>query len=288
LEPNVSFWLHYNIVMCLLQHNNYFSRIAEPEKKLATAAHIRKSYRFGNRAGQAGAKLTFRNKVTKLEEDTFDVGASSDPARFSKSLKAIKTYIQKTYEMPDDIVKSIQQMKHPTLAFPTKPTKATCEDENNLFNKDEYEMTKFTWKEEYKATLYRKEKYTENQSNAWALIYELKNKLEGMSGYGASKKDNDVVALLMMIRSYCCQFKTLNDEYMLIVGAIKNLLNFFQKTTQANADYHKDFMAMVEVIEEYGGARSLTDFPNMIKKELELNKINVDKASASKMRDAKR
>jgi hypothetical protein len=71
--------------------------MAEPEKKPATAVRNRKSYRFGNRAGQAGAKLTSKSKITKLEEDTFNVGASNDPARFSKSLKAIKTYIQKTY-----------------------------------------------------------------------------------------------------------------------------------------------------------------------------------------------
>ncbi len=146
--------------------------MVEPEKKPATAARNRKSYWFGNRAGQAGAKLTFKSKVTELEEDTFNVGTSSDPARFSKSLKSIKTYKQKTYKMPNDIVKSIQQMKRPTLAFPAnaKPTKATCVDENNLFNEDKYEMAKFTWKEEYKATLYGKEKYTENKSNMWALI----------------------------------------------------------------------------------------------------------------------
>jgi hypothetical protein len=84
--------------------------MAEPEKKPATAAHNRKGYRFGNGAGQAGAKSTFKSKVTELEEDTLDVGASSDPARFRKSLKAIKMYIQKTYKMPDVIVKSIQKM----------------------------------------------------------------------------------------------------------------------------------------------------------------------------------
>ncbi len=98
--------------------------------------------------------------------------------------------------MPDNIVKSIQQRKRPTLAFPAKPTKATCVDENNVFNEDEYKMTKFTWKEEYMATLYKKEKYTENELNTWALIYdqcssELKNKLKGTSRYDASKKDND-------------------------------------------------------------------------------------------------
>jgi hypothetical protein len=190
--------------------------MAEPEKKPATAARNRKSYRFGNRARQAGAKSTFKSKVTKLEEDKFDVEASSDPTRFSKSLKAIKMYIQKTYKMPDNIVKSIQQMKRPTLVFPAKPMKATCVDENNIFDKDEYEMAQFTWKEEYKATLYKKEKYKENKANAWALIYdqcslELKNMVKGRSRYDASKKDNDVVALLMMIRSYCCQFNTLKS-----------------------------------------------------------------------------
>ncbi len=87
------------------------------------------------------------------------MGASSDPARFSKSLKAIKTYIQKTCKMPDDIVKAIQQMKRPTLAFPAKPMKATCVDENNTFNEGKYEMAKFIWKEELRATLYKKEKY---------------------------------------------------------------------------------------------------------------------------------
>ncbi len=130
--------------------------MAEPEEKPTTAAHNRKSYRFGNSAGQAGAKLTFKSKITKLEEVMFNVGASSDPAIFSKSLKAIETYIQKTNKMPDDIVKSIQQMKCLTLAYPAKPTKATCVDENNVFGKNEYEMAKFTWKEEYKATFLQK------------------------------------------------------------------------------------------------------------------------------------
>ncbi len=117
---------------------------------------------------------------------------------------------------------------------------------------------------------------------------ELKNKLKGTSRCDASKKDNDVVALLMMIRSYCCQLDTLNYEYISIIGAIKNLLYLFQKKKQENADYHKDFMAMVEVIEEYGGAGSLTFFTNMIKKKLESKKIDMGKVSTSIMRDAQK
>jgi len=49
------------------------------------------------------------SKVQGLENDTFDVGASSHPAKFSKLLKNIKNYIQKTYKDPDDMVKTIQR-----------------------------------------------------------------------------------------------------------------------------------------------------------------------------------
>ena len=40
---------------------------------------------FARRA-KAG-RSTYKSKVQGLENDTFDVGASSDPAKFSKSLK---------------------------------------------------------------------------------------------------------------------------------------------------------------------------------------------------------
>jgi hypothetical protein len=65
--------------------------------------------------------------------------------------------------------------------------------------------------------------------------------------------NNNVVQLLKMIHSnYCCQFDTLNDEYMLIVGAFKIMFFFWQNPDQANVDYLKDFMALVKVIKEYG------------------------------------
>ncbi len=80
----------------------------------------------------------------------------------------------------------------------------------------------------------------------------MKVKLNGTSGYEQSKNNNDVIALLTMMQGYCCKFDTLNNKYMGLVEAFKNLLYFFQKSTQSNLDYHKDFLVLVEVIEEYG------------------------------------
>ncbi len=82
--------------------------MAEQEKKLAAAAR-KKNYRFRNRTRQLGSKSTYKSKVVRLEEDTFNVGALSDPAKFSKLLKSIENCIQKTYKMPADIMKAIQQ-----------------------------------------------------------------------------------------------------------------------------------------------------------------------------------
>jgi len=109
--------------------------MAEQETKPATAVR-KKNYRFGNRAGQLGPKSIFKSNVIGLEEDMFDVGASSDPAKFSKSLKSIENYIQKTYKMPDNIVKAIQQMKRPTLDYPSKPAIDECVDDQGTFDED--------------------------------------------------------------------------------------------------------------------------------------------------------
>jgi hypothetical protein len=102
---------------------------------------------------------------------------------------------------------------------------------------------------------------------------KLKNKLDGTSGFDKAKGDNDIVKLLMMIRSDCCQFD-------LLKGALKNLFFFFQKQEQSNSNFHEDFMALEEVIEEYGGGGSLTHFPNMIKKELSMTSIDMEKATS--------
>ncbi len=52
----------------------------------------------------------YKSRLEGLEDNTFDVGASSNPAKFSKLLKNNETYIQKNYKSPDDIMKALQQM----------------------------------------------------------------------------------------------------------------------------------------------------------------------------------
>jgi hypothetical protein len=69
----------------------------------------------------AARRTTYKSKVAGLEDDTFNVGAASDPSKFSKSLKNIENYIQKIYRCPDDTVKMLQHMEKVTLSYSTKP-----------------------------------------------------------------------------------------------------------------------------------------------------------------------
>ncbi len=73
------------------------------------------------------------------------MGAWSDPAKFSKLLRNIKNYIQKTYKEPDNIVKTIQQMKKADHAYPAKPKKDDpgCLDDSGNPDPDAFEMAVF-------------------------------------------------------------------------------------------------------------------------------------------------
>jgi hypothetical protein len=47
-------------------------------------------------------------------------------------------------KVPDNIIKVIQNMQRPTFDPPDKPDKASCKNEFSNFDKDQYNMAKFT------------------------------------------------------------------------------------------------------------------------------------------------
>ena len=188
---------------------------------MAGAVNNKKKFHGRYAKGMSLGRTPYKNQLSGLDDDTFDVGASArEPAKFSKLLKNIENYIQKTYKNPDDMVKTIQQMTRVSLSYPKKPKKTDkdCCNSNGDPDPDAFDMVVFAWKEDYKSMKSRMERYKGNESNAWALIYdqcsgELNNKLEGTQDYDKAKSGNDVAKLLTMIRGYCCQFDLLSDEY---------------------------------------------------------------------------
>jgi hypothetical protein len=122
--------------------------MAEQEKKPAVAGK-KKHYRFGGRNPQPRSS-PYTSNVSEIKDNIFDVGATSDPAKFTKSLKNIERYIHMTYKMPDNIVKAIQKMKRPTFNTLEKPDKSKCVDSVGKYGTNEYDMAKFLWKEDCK------------------------------------------------------------------------------------------------------------------------------------------
>ena len=84
--------------------------MAEQEQKKPAPTRRPKWHGNWYRRGNQLSRGNYKSRLEGLEDDTFGVGALSDPAKFSKLLKNIETYIQKNYKSPNDIVKALQQM----------------------------------------------------------------------------------------------------------------------------------------------------------------------------------
>ena len=67
--------------------------MGEQEKKPGGADERKKKF-YGGRftKGATTGRSTYKSKVQGLENNTFDVGALSDPAKFSKSQKNIEIH----------------------------------------------------------------------------------------------------------------------------------------------------------------------------------------------------
>ncbi len=61
--------------------------MADQDKKPAGAENTKKKFYGRYAKGMVAGRTTYKSKVAGLEDDTFDMGAASDPAKFSKLLK---------------------------------------------------------------------------------------------------------------------------------------------------------------------------------------------------------
>jgi hypothetical protein len=200
--------------------------MVEQEKKLATAGK-KMHYRFGGRNPQPRSS-PYTSNMVETKNDIFNMGATSNPAKLTKSLKILR-HIQMTFKMPDNIVKAIQKMKRPTFGPQEKSDKSKCMDSTGNYNANEYNMAKFMWKEDWKLIKTKEQKYQENEANTWALVYnqcsrEMKVKLNGTSEYNKSKKDNDVIALKRGIQE---NYVTGMSKYPVSPEVVQRILNAY-------------------------------------------------------------
>jgi hypothetical protein len=83
--------------------------MSEQDQAKTVRAEKKNRYQL-NKWGNQAIKTSYKSRISELEDEVFDVGASSEPAKFSKLLKSIENYIQKNYKTCNNIVNAIQQL----------------------------------------------------------------------------------------------------------------------------------------------------------------------------------
>jgi hypothetical protein len=81
----------------------------------------------------------------------------------------------------------------------------------------------------------------------------LKNDLEAATAFAQVESAKDPIGLLKLIQGLCCSYDSKTQSVMATVASHKKLFTFFQRDGVDNSSYHREFIALVETIETYGG-----------------------------------
>jgi hypothetical protein len=221
----------------------------------------------GQRPNQRESRKEFKSKVVGLEQHTFDVAGAKSAAQFTRSLEEIADYVQREYTKGGGTIGSaIRDLQTPALVLPAEPTgtPAVAADPNAvppILAQAAIPPTRaeiFMWEQDFKRTGDKIHQYEENCERAYALVWgqcspELRNKLKSAPNYAAISGTQDVVQLLILIRGFCCAFDDQCQGTWSLQQAKKKAFLYVQKPGMANADYMEEFMAIIGVVETYGG-----------------------------------
>ena len=197
-------------------------------------------------------KKEFETKVVGLETHTFDIGHAKYAAKFIKSRDEIILYVQEKYEQGAVIAEAIRTMELKEITLPPYPKPKAGETSLQ-------EGEAFLWQQEVTEKKKAIVKMTDNKNRAYALVLgqcspELTSKVKASLKFPPAAKDQDVVALLQIIRGLCCDFDEKQQVTWGLEQAKHRVATFYQTYTMSNTEYIQFFTALVGVVETYGGA----------------------------------
>ena len=111
---------------------------------------------------------------------------------------------------------------------------------------------------ELKLMLEREEKYKDDKSNVFHIIWAqctptMKNKLESVPKFSDLKRDKDVAGLMKTIKDLVFATDSVVYEPMVIQAQLRALVNLYQKGDEPLAKYHKAFMEQLEATQNKWG-----------------------------------
>jgi hypothetical protein len=195
------------------------------------------------------------------------VGAAKLAAKFAKSLEEIAVYVQKEYTHGGGLIgQAIRELTAPNLDLPDQPTGTPAHpgDPNAVppipacAAAPPTPLDIFVWQEDYKEAKKVATQYNENMQRSYALVWgqcspELRNKVKAAATYAAVSAAQDVVQLLLLIRGFCCSFDDQRQGTWSLQQAKKKAYLYIQREGISNTAYMEEFIALIKVVETYGG-----------------------------------
>lgn len=127
----------------------------------------------------------------------------------------------------------------------------------------------YLWKWEHTKAQDHKDEYDKHMKSAYTLIFHqcshaLKTELEASDAFDKIRSNQDVLALLILIKGFCCSFDVKTQGMMATVEAHKHAYLCFQADGIDNQTYHHEFIAHIETLESYGGYGTIGVVPTML------------------------
>lgn len=222
-----------------------------------------KERKMGTQAGrgfcQCPSPMTnkHRGPTPGMEDYIYKSGAARHATQFTETTERLCNYFQANYKSEEDIAGALRRLEELTINMPVAPMPFTTTDASgNTVTTTPTYADEHRYKHEFDAAFMREERYQENKTKAFVVIYEhctpsLRAQLKGCDDWATMSSSQNVISLLRKIKGFCSKFDSTKQGTRAIVAADKQIYFFFQHNNMTNNDYFEQFNALIDMAESY-------------------------------------
>ena len=215
----------------------------------------KKAQAKGKFQAKGGSNIASQSIKKSVNDYNYYLGSSKQASDYETTTEYLINHIKKVFDYGNDIGTSLKLLE-PINTSAWKPRMqvsiATTEEDHAAENR-QYEIE---FKADYDTYSKRVQAYENNNTKAYALLWErcnkaMKNKIEARSDYNRIK--NNPITLLMAIKEHALNFQENRYSMSIILDAMKTLLFTKQKEGESLQDYTKRFRVARDVLKSHMG-----------------------------------
>ena len=233
-------------------------------------------YRHGGRGGRGGrgagrsSNPSSSNTKKKVKGGTKELGSnvfqlyveSWDRKQFKRTKDAIEHYVRLNLTKGNSIVPTIKHLKVSKLKLP----------EALVTEADKKDVVKVRiFEKEVDAYVKREEQMEDNLQTLYSIVWnqcskQVKVQVKAEKDYETESKECDSLWLLKTIKGICYSFQEQKNNFIAIDKAKSAIYLYTQSADTSFADYQKEFLNMIDVLEHYSG--SFRNNPGLVKEAM--------------------